>query len=104
MHLKFDLKGSTVDRSASDKEKVLQHNRFDLTYQSWSLLCQAKVDPTLKDNDFIQMDGMISIGEEAKKAFTVKLEADVEVLLLYVVYTIYCHLFSLPPPLPPSLS
>ena len=22
MHLKFDLKGSTVDRSASDKEKV----------------------------------------------------------------------------------
>ena len=47
-------------------------------YRSCFLLFQARGDPTLKDNDFIQMDGMISVGEEAKKAFTVKLEADVE--------------------------
>ena len=40
---------------------------------------QAKGDPTFKDNDFIQMDGMVSIGEEAKTDFMSKIEADVEV-------------------------
>ena len=42
---------------------------------------QAKGDPTFKDNDFIQMDGMVSIGEEAKTDFMSKIEADVEVCL-----------------------
>jgi hypothetical protein len=49
VHKKYDLKGSTVDREASNKEKV-------------------KDNPTFKDNDFLN-DGMkIHIGEEAKGA------------------------------------
>jgi 1-phosphatidylinositol-5-phosphate 4-kinase len=61
MHVKFDLKGSTVDRAASEKEK-------------------AKQSPTYKDNDFIQMDKKIYIGDEAKATFMSTLEADVKLL------------------------
>lgn len=59
-HKKFDLKGSTVDREASDKEK-------------------EKDLPTYKDNDFVK-DGMkIYIGGEAKSKLIETLTADVDV-------------------------
>lgn len=61
LHKKYDLKGSTVDRCASDKEK-------------------AKVLPTLKDNDFVE-DGMkLYIGPEAKESLISRLTKDVEFL------------------------
>ncbi|XP_019863884.1 PREDICTED: phosphatidylinositol 5-phosphate 4-kinase type-2 beta-like isoform X2 [Amphimedon queenslandica] len=60
-HLKFDLKGSTVDRAASEKEK-------------------AKIRPTLKDNDFIQMERKIMIGDASKASFLSILESDVGLL------------------------
>ena len=47
MHKKYDLKGSTVDREASDKEK-------------------AKKEPTLKDKDFLNDGAKVRIGDEAK--------------------------------------
>ncbi|CAB3359149.1 phosphatidylinositol 5-phosphate 4-kinase type-2 alpha isoform X2 [Cloeon dipterum] len=57
-HRKFDLKGSTVDREASDKEK-------------------EKDLPTLKDNDFVKEGMKIYIGEEAKEKLIETLNADV---------------------------
>ncbi|XP_062517920.1 phosphatidylinositol 5-phosphate 4-kinase type-2 alpha-like [Corticium candelabrum] len=57
IHKKFDLKGSTVDRSASEKEK-------------------AKDLPTFKDNDFISDALKIHIGEDAKRQLMEKLEKD----------------------------
>uniref|UniRef100_A0A1B6EE41 1-phosphatidylinositol-5-phosphate 4-kinase n=1 Tax=Clastoptera arizonana TaxID=38151 RepID=A0A1B6EE41_9HEMI len=60
-HRKFDLKGSTVDREASDREKV-------------------KDLPTLKDNDFVKEGTKIYIGEEAKEKLLETLTADVEFL------------------------
>ena len=59
-HSKYDLKGSTIDRIASTKEK-------------------AKSSPTLKDVDFTQTLGKIKIGDEAKTDFMKKVEADVGV-------------------------
>lgn len=59
-HKKFDLKGSTVDREASDKEK-------------------EKDLPTYKDNDFVKEGMKIYIGEEAKAKLIETLTADVEV-------------------------
>lgn len=57
-HKKFDLKGSTVDREASDKEK-------------------EKDLPTLKDNDFVKDGTKICIGEDAKEKLLETLNADV---------------------------
>lgn len=57
---KFDLKGSTVDREASDKEL-------------------EKELPTLKDNDFIKQGVRIDIGDAAKEKLLETLTADVEV-------------------------
>ena len=54
------MKGSTVDREASNKEK-------------------GKDLPTLKDNDFIRDGGKIFIGDEAKDKLMETLTADVEV-------------------------
>lgn len=59
-HKKFDLKGSTVDREASDKEK-------------------EKDLPTYKDNDFVKEGMKIYIGEEAKIKLIETLTADVDV-------------------------
>lgn len=67
-HRKFDLKGSTVDREASDKE--LEKNL-----------------PTLKDNDFIKQKIRICIGEAAKEKLFEMLNADVNVM-----YSIPCQL------------
>ncbi|XP_043785196.1 phosphatidylinositol 5-phosphate 4-kinase type-2 beta isoform X1 [Apis laboriosa] len=60
-HKKFDLKGSTVDREASDKEK-------------------EKDLPTYKDNDFVKEGMKIYIGEEAKTKLIETLSADVDFL------------------------
>ncbi|XP_012273999.1 phosphatidylinositol 5-phosphate 4-kinase type-2 alpha isoform X2 [Orussus abietinus] len=60
-HRKFDLKGSTVDREASDKEK-------------------EKDLPTYKDNDFVKEGMKIYIGEEAKAKLIETLSADVDFL------------------------
>jgi 1-phosphatidylinositol-5-phosphate 4-kinase len=60
IHKKYDLKGSTVDREAKDKEK-------------------GKDLPTLKDNDFIKDGGRIYIGDEAKEKLIETLTADGEV-------------------------
>lgn len=57
---KFDLKGSTVDREASDKEL-------------------DKSLPTFKDNDFIKQGIKISIGNDAKLKLNETLTADVGV-------------------------
>ncbi|XP_025834192.1 phosphatidylinositol 5-phosphate 4-kinase type-2 alpha isoform X2 [Agrilus planipennis] len=61
VHRKFDLKGSTVDREASDKEL-------------------EKDLPTLKDNDFVNQQMKVYIGEEAKQKLLETLSADVEFL------------------------
>ncbi|XP_005430606.1 phosphatidylinositol 5-phosphate 4-kinase type-2 beta [Geospiza fortis] len=61
VHRKYDLKGSTVSREASDKEK-------------------AKDLPTFKDNDFLNEGQKLHVGEESKKNFLEKLKRDVEFL------------------------
>ncbi|XP_043546382.1 phosphatidylinositol 5-phosphate 4-kinase type-2 alpha isoform X1 [Chiloscyllium plagiosum] len=61
VYRKYDLKGSTVAREASDKEK-------------------AKELPTYKDNDFINDGQKIYIDENNKKMFLEKLKKDVEFL------------------------
>ncbi|XP_056404026.1 phosphatidylinositol 5-phosphate 4-kinase type-2 beta [Hyla sarda] len=63
VHRKYDLKGSTVCREASDKEK-------------------AKDLPTLKDNDFLNEGQKLHVGEENKKIFLEKLKRDVEFLAI----------------------
>lgn len=62
---KFDLKGSTVDREASDKER-------------------EKDLPTLKDNDFVKEGMKIYIGDDAKEKLLETLTADVEVYCVLV--------------------
>lgn len=62
---KYDLKGSTVDREASDKEL-------------------EKELPTLKDNDFIKQGVRIDIGDAAKDKLLETLTADVEVQVLLI--------------------
>lgn len=60
IHKKYDLKGSSVDRAASNKEK-------------------EKDTPTFKDNDLISEGRSIQIGSEAKRLFMEKLIRDVDV-------------------------
>jgi 1-phosphatidylinositol-5-phosphate 4-kinase len=57
---KYDLKGSTVDREASDKEK-------------------EKELPTFKDNDFVKDRTKVVIGDDARESLMETLTADVEV-------------------------
>lgn len=61
IHKKYDLKGSTVDRQASSKEKT-------------------KENPTLKDNDFTKDNAKLRIGDEAKKDLLQRIKDDVEFL------------------------
>lgn len=71
-HKKFDLKGSTVDREASDKEK-------------------EKDLPTYKDNDFVKEGMKIYIGEEAKAKLIETLTADVDVSIYISVLQHLCN-------------
>ena len=61
IHTKYKLKGSTVDREASQKER-------------------AKDSPLYKDNDFLQDGVKVTIGPEAKKMVMETLNADVAFL------------------------
>ncbi|KAK0046442.1 phosphatidylinositol 5-phosphate 4-kinase type-2 alpha [Biomphalaria pfeifferi] len=61
IHKKYDLKGSTVDRKASDKERL-------------------KSLPTFKDNDFLNDGAKICIGPEQKKKLLETLQSDVDFL------------------------
>ena len=61
IHTKYDLKGSTVDREASQKER-------------------EKDNPTFKDKDFLNDGVKIHIGEEAKARLMETLRADVSFL------------------------
>jgi 1-phosphatidylinositol-5-phosphate 4-kinase len=58
--VKYDIKGSSVDRTATLKEK-------------------DKYAPTLKDNDLINDKRTINIGAEEKELFMQKLTRDVTV-------------------------
>lgn len=75
-HKKFDLKGSTVDREASDKEK-------------------EKDLPTYKDNDFVKEGMKIYIGEEAKTKLIETLTADVDVSILLIIYYFMISLYKI---------
>ncbi len=56
----FFLQGSTVDRSATDKEKL-------------------NPCPTLKDNDFLETKRIIELGSGQKQIFMERLKRDVNV-------------------------
>jgi len=62
IHSKYEVKGSTVDRSASDKEK-------------------QNPCPTLKDNDFLEARRTVDLGIEQKRVFMEKLKRDVNFLV-----------------------
>ncbi|XP_023224945.1 phosphatidylinositol 5-phosphate 4-kinase type-2 beta-like [Centruroides sculpturatus] len=65
VHRKYDLKGSTIDREASEKEK-------------------EKELPTLKDNDFVRDGYKLHIGQEAKDKLINTLTADVTVSIVII--------------------
>ncbi|XP_059901543.1 phosphatidylinositol 5-phosphate 4-kinase type-2 alpha isoform X2 [Gadus macrocephalus] len=101
VYKKYDLKGSTVAREASDKEKPrppedvpprpksgnvqqrLQTLRIATRfYCAMKHVRDAKELPTYKDNDFINDGQKIHIDDENKKLFMEKLRKDVEFLAL----------------------
>ncbi|VDM64600.1 unnamed protein product [Angiostrongylus costaricensis] len=57
VHMKFDLKGSTVARAASEKERT-------------------KEVPTLKDNDFLEMNEKLNLPEETRHQLLEMLASD----------------------------
>lgn len=61
IHKKYDLKGSTIQRQASEKEK-------------------SKDLPTLKDNDFLEDNSKLILPAEAKKQIMCLLKNDTEFL------------------------
>ncbi|XP_041717600.1 phosphatidylinositol 5-phosphate 4-kinase type-2 alpha isoform X1 [Coregonus clupeaformis] len=99
VYKKYDLKGSTVAREASDKEKQprppedapprpksnvqqrLQTLRIATRfYCAMKHVRDAKELPTYKDNDFINDGQKIYIDDDNKKIFLEKLRKDVEFL------------------------
>ncbi|KAA8580868.1 hypothetical protein FQN60_013826 [Etheostoma spectabile] len=96
VYKKYDLKGSTVAREASDKEKPPQPEDVPLRPKSGNVqqrlqtlriatrfycaMKHAKELPTYKDNDFINDGQKIYIDGENKKMFLEKLRKDVEFL------------------------
>nr|XP_046211498.1 phosphatidylinositol 5-phosphate 4-kinase type-2 alpha-like isoform X5 [Oncorhynchus gorbuscha] len=99
VYKKYDLKGSTVAREASDKEKQprppedapprpksnvqqrLQTLRIATRfYCAMKHVRDAKELPTYKDNDFINDGQKICINDDNKKMFLEKLRKDVEFL------------------------
>ncbi len=75
---KYDLKGSTVDREASDKEK-------------------EKELPTLKDNDFVKDGTKVVIGDDAKERLMETLTADVEVACSHICFSCFVTLMLILP-------
>ena len=66
---------------------------------------QAKTSPTFKDNDFIQREEKISIGDDARTKFFAKLERDIAVSLSLSLHSFPSPpLSTLSPSLPLSLS
>ncbi|XP_072179098.1 phosphatidylinositol 5-phosphate 4-kinase type-2 alpha-like [Diadema setosum] len=61
IHRKYDLKGSLIDRQASDKEK-------------------AKDLPTFKDIDFLSGNSRIIVGQDTKDSILEKLRSDTDFL------------------------
>ncbi|XP_047205200.1 phosphatidylinositol 5-phosphate 4-kinase type-2 alpha isoform X3 [Girardinichthys multiradiatus] len=97
VYKKYDLKGSTVAREASDKEKqppppedvpprqksgnVQQRlQTLRIATRFYCAMKHAKELPTYKDNDFINDGQKIYIDGENKKMFLEKLRKDVEFL------------------------
>ncbi|XP_029109113.1 phosphatidylinositol 5-phosphate 4-kinase type-2 alpha isoform X2 [Scleropages formosus] len=94
VYKKYDLKGSTVAREASDKEKPRPHeeaappkSRMSQKLQTiriatrfYCAIKHTKELPTYKDNDFINDGQKIYIDEDNKKMFLDKLKKDVEFL------------------------
>ncbi|XP_055784325.1 phosphatidylinositol 5-phosphate 4-kinase type-2 alpha-like isoform X1 [Salvelinus fontinalis] len=99
VYKKYDLKGSTVAREASDKEKQprppedapprpksnvqqrLQTLRIATRfYCAMKHVRDAKELPTYKDNDFVNDGQKICIDDDNKKMFLEKLRKDVEFL------------------------
>uniref|UniRef100_A0A8C2L500 Phosphatidylinositol 5-phosphate 4-kinase type-2 alpha n=1 Tax=Cyprinus carpio TaxID=7962 RepID=A0A8C2L500_CYPCA len=93
VYKKYDLKGSTVAREASDKEKprppeeAPSKSRMSQKLQTiriatrfYCAIRHTKELPTYKDNDFINDGQKIYIDEENKKMFLEKLKNDVEFL------------------------
>ncbi len=68
INLKYDIKGSSVDRAATNKEKEKEH-------------------PTFKDNDLVNDARSINIGAESKQAFMAKLTRDVEVTSNFLLFS-----------------
>lgn len=63
INVKYDIKGSSVDRAATNKEK-------------------EKDSPTFKDNDLLNDGRIIRVGAESKREFMQKLTRDVDVGML----------------------
>ncbi|XP_048866675.1 phosphatidylinositol 5-phosphate 4-kinase type-2 alpha isoform X1 [Brienomyrus brachyistius] len=95
VYKKYDLKGSTVAREASDKEKPPRppeeaapaKSRMSQKLQTiriatrfYCAIKHTKELPTYKDNDFINDGQKIYIDEDNKKMFLDKLKKDVEFL------------------------
>ncbi|XP_029109112.1 phosphatidylinositol 5-phosphate 4-kinase type-2 alpha isoform X1 [Scleropages formosus] len=95
VYKKYDLKGSTVAREASDKEKQPRpheeaappKSRMSQKLQTiriatrfYCAIKHTKELPTYKDNDFINDGQKIYIDEDNKKMFLDKLKKDVEFL------------------------
>ncbi|XP_026872844.1 phosphatidylinositol 5-phosphate 4-kinase type-2 alpha isoform X1 [Electrophorus electricus] len=95
VHKKYDLKGSTVAREASDKEKQprppedgappksrMSHKlqTIRIATRFYCAIRHTKELPTYKDNDFINEGQKIFIDGENKKMFLEKLKNDVEFL------------------------
>ena len=89
VHKKYDLKGSTVEREASEKEK----QKKEPTLKVWVINTNPNSHPAFKtwevystvapfqDNDFVKDGVKITIGEEAKSKLMETLSADVQFLI-----------------------
>ena len=89
VHKKYDLKGSTVEREASEKEKQKKEPTLkvwvlneiqtpDLAFKTWGVYPSVT---HFQDNDFVKDGVKITIGEEAKSKLMETLSADVQFLI-----------------------
>lgn len=78
VHKKYDLKGSTVDREASEKEKLKKEPTLKVPSElnPWTVYMLV-----LQDNDFVKDGVKVTIGEEAKSKLMETLSADVQFLI-----------------------